>query len=89
VTITATATSWSGRLHDWYPRQGVQVQLMWRPQADFVWEIAPWTWVRNATTDSTGRATFSLPNARLGEYHVRVLETASVWGSGSGTYYVG
>jgi hypothetical protein len=89
VTITATATSWSGRLHDWYPRQGVQVQLMWRPQADFVWEIAPWTWVRNGTTGSTGRATFSLPNARLGEYQVRVLETASVWGSGSATYFVG
>ncbi len=89
VTISALATSWSARLHDWYPRQGVQVQLMWRPQAKFVWDIAPWTWVRNATTSSSGRATFSLPEARLGEYRVRVVETATVFGSGSSTYYVG
>jgi hypothetical protein len=89
VTITALATSWSGRLHDWYPRPGVQVQLMWRPAAKFVWDVAPWSWVRNATTSSSGRATFSLPGARLGEYQVRVLETASVFGSGSSTYYVG
>jgi hypothetical protein len=89
VTIRALATSWSGRLHDWVSRSGVEVQLMWRPQAKFVWEIAPWTWVRNATTSSTGRVTFDLPKARLGEYRVRVVETASVFGSGSSTYYVG
>jgi hypothetical protein len=83
VTLTALATSWSGAVHDWYPRKGVQVQLLRRYAGE-----TGWTWLKNATASSSGRAQFRLLTPKAGEYRMRVVETTSAWSSTSSTYRV-
>ena len=83
LTLTATASTWSGKAGRWYPRAGAQVQVLKHKSGNW------WVWVRNATTNSSGRVNIPTGFAHTGDvYRVRIVETNTVWASGSGHYRV-
>jgi hypothetical protein len=79
LTFSAYARTYSPRYSDWYKRVGAKVSLMY---------LAPrsstWTWVKAATTNSTGKVTLSVV-PKYGQYRLMVKETSSVWASYSAT----
>jgi hypothetical protein len=84
VTLTAYASSWSGKLGRFYPRAGVKVQVLRHKSADW------WVYDRTVTTNGEGRVTIPIGYSHPGDaYKVRIVETATVWASGSPPYRVG
>jgi hypothetical protein len=79
LTFAASARTYSPTVGDWYRRPGVNVSLM---------HLAPgsstWSWVKAATTSSTGRVTISVV-PKAGQYRLMVKETDTVWASYSTT----
>ena len=83
VTLTAYASSWSGKLGRFYPRAGATVQVLRHKSADW------WVWDRNVTTNSEGRVTIPIGFSHTGDaYKVRIVESNTVWASGSAPYRV-
>jgi hypothetical protein len=83
VTLTVYASSWSGKLSRFYPRAGAKVQLLRHKSADW------WVYDRTVTTNSEGRATIPIGFSHPGDaYKVRIVESATVWASGSAPYRV-
>ncbi len=46
---------------------------------------ATWTYVKAATTSSTGRATVSVTSPKAGNYRLVIAETSTVWAARSTT----
>jgi hypothetical protein len=80
LTWAATATQWSGRAHKNVARPGVTLGLFHQTSS-----TAAWTYVKSATTSSTGKATISLSYPKSGNYRLKVAETATVWAAYSST----
>jgi hypothetical protein len=83
LTWSASASVWSPTIGDWYRRPGVAVSVMHLPTG-----ASTWTWVKAATTSSTGRVTLSVV-PRPGQYRLMVKETATTWASYSAAVAVG
>jgi hypothetical protein len=83
VTLTAYASSWSAKLGRFYPRAGATVQVLRHKSADW------WVWDGNVTTNSEGRVTIPIGYSHPGDaYKVRIVETNTVWATGSAPYRV-
>ena len=80
LTWAATATQWSGRAHANVGRPGVTLGLFHQTSS-----TAAWTYVKSATTSSTGKATISLTSPKSGNYRLKVAETPTVWAAYSST----
>ena len=80
ITWAATATQWSGRSHKNVARPGVTVGLFHQTKTG-----AAWTYVKSATTSSTGKATVSLTSPKSGNYRLVIAETPTVWAAYSTT----
>jgi hypothetical protein len=76
LSWAATATQWSGRSHTNVARPKVNVGLFHQTSAS-----APWTYVKSATTTSTGKATVTMGAPKTGNYRLMVAETPTVWTS--------
>ena len=76
-TFTVKATVWSGSTHAWVPRTSGQAELL---------ELRNGVWARAgmAYLDSDGEVVLWPDGVKPGDkFRVRILETASVWASGS------
>jgi hypothetical protein len=80
LTWAATATQWSGRSHKNVVRPRVTVGLFHQTSAS-----AAWTYVKSATTSSTGKATISVGYPKSGNYRLVIAETPTVWAAYSST----
>jgi hypothetical protein len=84
LTWAATATQYSKRGdggHGGYvARPGATVSLFHRTSS-----AAAWTYVKSATTTSTGEVTISVTSPKSGDYRLGVAETPTVWASYSTT----
>jgi hypothetical protein len=76
----ATATQWSGRSHKNVVRPGVTMGLFYQATGS-----TTWSYVKSATTSSTGKATISLSYPKSGNYRLKVAETPTVWAAYSST----
>jgi hypothetical protein len=76
LTWSVTAQQWSGRAHAYVGRSKVNVGLFHRATGS-----TTWTYVKSATTTSTGRATVTMSTPKSGSYRLKVAETPSVWAS--------
>jgi hypothetical protein len=75
LTFSAYARTYSPSLSDWYKRAGAKVSLMYLAPGS-----STWTWVKAATTGSTGRVTLSVA-PKYGQYRLMIKETDRVWAS--------
>jgi hypothetical protein len=80
LSWAATATQWSGRSHKNVTRPGVTVGLFHQTSS-----TAGWTYVKSATTSSTGKATISVSYPKSGNYRLVIAETPTVWAAYSST----
>ena len=80
LTWVATATQWSGKSHKNVVRPGVTVGLFHQTSS-----TAAWTYVKSATTSSTGKATLSVTSPKVGNYRLVIAETPTVWAAYSTT----
>jgi hypothetical protein len=75
LTFSAYASTYSPNANGWYRRAGAPLALM---------HLAPgsstWSYVKAATTSSTGRATVSVIPG-YGQYRLMIKETDKVWAS--------
>jgi len=76
LTWAFRAEQWSGQAHTWVGRSKVNVGVFHQATS-----TAPWTYVKSATTSSTGRGTVGIAAPKSGNYHLVVAETPSVWKS--------
>jgi hypothetical protein len=79
LTFDAFATTYSPTAGGWYRRPGVNVSVMHRASG-----ATTWTWVKAATTGSTGRVALSIV-PKDGSYRLMVKETDTVWAGYSST----
>jgi len=72
LTFSAYARTWSPDADGWYKRAYAKVSLVYRAPGS-----SSWTWVKAATTNSTGKVTLSVV-PKYGSYRLAIKETATV-----------